>query len=350
MIHEFTNNVQRLFCQMVIDRQQITNHDALELLSILQREVPLPVRIVRKQGKLRCIYYNVTIEMSFDLSSMQVAYNSDFQVTLKDLSHYDVHQLATFVLALEHNISQWHHIWVAAKKVHEMLPRMEKRIQSVVSEMQTVFSLQLYPLKDEHIQFYRMKYYNQKACQLLLSHGDPYWENKATEQEILDQFRLYQIAVPIEAWRKEYDELLVHCGKLKEERDRAREEEKRKQEKLQHLVHLKQLKLTALINAIELHPEFQVTVHRLHCFPRLTPKNCFYHIEFDIKGEGRVCGIRYDRIDECIPKILDAIRQVNSLVPELIRTADENGLKCYFWSKRLGPTMERINSIIDELK
>ena len=350
MIHEFTNNVQRLLGQIVTDRQQNTIHDADELLTVLMHKAPLPIHIVREQGVLRLVYDNVSIEVPHDLSNMQVAYNSDYQVTLEDLSRCDVHQLATFIQALEHDISLWHHIWTAEKKVREMLPRMEKRIQSVVSEMQTVFSLQLYPLKDEDIQLYRMKYYNQKACQLLLSHGDPYWKNKATEQEILDQFRLYQIDVPIESWRKEYDELLVHCGTLKEERDRIKEEEKRKREKLQHLINIKRLKLSALINAIELHPEFEVTVHQVYGFKRLTPKTCFYHIHFYIKGEGRICSIRYDRIDERIPKILDAIRQVNNLVPELIRMADENGLRCYFWSKRLGPTMERINSIIDELK
>ena len=346
MIHEFTNNVQRLFSQMVTARQQITNHDADELLSILQQKVPLPICTVKKQGKLRCVYYNVTIEMPIELSSMQIAYNGDFQVTLKDLSHYDVHQLAAFVLALEHDTSQWH----AEKKVHEMLPRMEKRIQSVVSEMQTVFSSQRDPLKDDDIQLYRMRYYNLKACQLLLSHGDPYWMNKATEQEILDQFGLYKIDVPIESWRKEYDELLVRCGKLKEERDRVREEKKRKLEKLQHLINIKQLKLAALINAIELHPEFKVTVRQVYDIKRLTPKTCFYRIYFSLKDESTGCVIRYDEIDERIPKILDAIRRVNDLVPELIRMADENGLRCYFWSKRLGPTMERINSIIDELK
>ena len=152
MVQEFTKNVERLFAEIVTDKSQECAHSADKLLAVLQRKVTLPVGIIDNNRLLRLVYDNVTIDLHHNLSGMQIVYNSDYQMTLKDLYCCDVRQLSEFVLSLERDIPKWRHIWVVENKVSKMRVRMQDRVKSIFSEMRTVWKNSPYPIKDNLIQ------------------------------------------------------------------------------------------------------------------------------------------------------------------------------------------------------
>jgi hypothetical protein len=67
---------------------------------------------------------------------MDIAYNSDYQMTFHDLTSCDLHQLSEFILALERDIPKWRHIWVADDKL-----RKEHGVQWVsINEIPPLYS------------------------------------------------------------------------------------------------------------------------------------------------------------------------------------------------------------------
>ena len=345
MVQEFTKNIRRLFTEIATEKHQEHTSDAAELLAVLQRKVTLPISVIRNSEHIRLVYDNVTVELRHDPSSMQIVYNSDYQLTLDDFSSYDVHQLAEFVLSLERDIPRWRHIWMAESKVCKMRLRMQDRVKSIMREMRTVWQENPYPIKDNLIQQYRLRYYNLKACQLMLNIGNPYWENKTTEQEILEECRLYHINAPIESWCEEYDELLNLCSKLRDERERKLEEWKRQQEKECHLAQLKKLKLQAFIKTMEFHPEFCVTVYNIFEYPSPVAPILF-GIDFTIKKAPTPYRAYYKDFDRLFPKITDAIKRINDLMPYLNNTLKDNTRFYHATDNRFAV---QICKIIDEL-
>ena len=345
MVQEFTKNIQRLFTEIVVDKCQKCVHNADELLAVLQRKVTLPISVIKDGGHIRLVYDNVTIELRHDLASLQIVYNSDYQMTLGGLSSCDIHQLSEFVLSLERDIPKWQHIWMAESKVCKMRLHMQDRVKSIMSEMRTVWKENPYPIKDNLIQQYRLRYYNLKACQLMLNIGNPYWENKTTEQEILEECRLYHINAPIESWCEEYDELLNQCSKLRDERERRMEEWKRQQEKEHHLAQLKKLKLQAFIKTMEFHPEFCVTVCNISEYRRPVAPILF-GVDFTINKDVVPYRAYYTDFDRLFPKITDAIKRINDLMPDLNNTLKDNTTFYYATDNRFAV---QICKIIDEL-
>ena len=344
MVQEFTKNIQRLFTEIVADKPKKCVHNADELLAVLQRKVTLPVSVIKEGKHIRLVYDNVTVELQHDLSSMLIVYNSDYQMTLDGLSSCDIHQLSEFVLSLERDIPKWQHIWMAESKVCKMRLHMQDRVKSIMSEMRTVWESP-YPIKDNLIQQYRLRYYNLKACQLMLNIGNPYWENKTTEQEILEECRLYHINAPIESWCEEYDELLNQCNKLRDERERELEEWERQQEKECHLAQLKKLKLQAFIKTIEFHPEFSVTVYNIFEYPRPVAPILF-GVDFTIKKDPTPYRAYYKDFDRLFPKITDAIKRINDIMPDLNNTLKDN---TRFYQAKDNRFAVQICKIIDEL-
>ena len=347
MVQEFTKNVERLFAEIVTDKSQECAHSADELLAVLQRKVTLPVGIIDNNRLLRLVYDNVTIDLQHNLSGMQIVYNSDYQMTLKDLYCCDVRQLSEFVLSLERDIPKWRHIWVVENKVSKMRVRMQDRVKSIFSEMRTVWKNSPYPIKDNLIQQYRLRYYNLKACQLMLDIGNPYWENKTTEQDILEECRLYHINVPIESWCEEYDEFQNLLSKLRDEKERRLEEQKRQQEKERHLIRLKQQKLQAFIKAIEFHPGFSVEVRPNIYDSIMASVFTRYTIFFKINNNAVSCIVSYNDIDKFIPKMIDAIKRINDIIPDLNSTY--KGRKLFYHAVK-NPFAVQIRNIINELK
>ena len=323
MVQEFTKNIQRLFTEIVADKHQTCAHNADELLAVLQRKVTFPVSVIKDGKHIRLVYDNVTVELRHDLSSMLIVYNSDYQMTLDDLSSCDIHQLSEFVLSLERDLPKWQHIWMAESKVCKMRLHMRDRVKSIMSEMRTVWKENPYPIKDNLVQQYRLRYYNLKACQLMLTIGNPYWENKATEQEILEECRRYHINAPIESWCEEYDELLNQYNKLRDERERELEEWKRQHEKECHLAQLKKLKLLAFIKNMEFHPEFSVTVYNISEYPRPVAPILF-GVDFTIKKDVIPYRAYYTDFDKLFPKITDAIKRINDIMPDLNSTLKDD--------------------------
>ena len=351
MVQEFTKNIRRLFTEIATKKHQEHTPDAAELFAVLQRKVTLPISVIRNSEHIRLVYDNVTVELRHDLSSMQIVYNSDYQLTLDDLSSYDVHQLAEFVLSLERDIPRWRHIWMAENKVSQMRLRMEERMKSIMREMRTVWKEKPYPIKDNLIQQYRLRYYNLKACQLMLNIGNPYWENKTTEQEILEECRLYHINAPIESWCEEYNELQNQCSKLKDERERRMEEQKRQQEKLRHLIQLKQQKIQALIKTMEFHPGFSVAVRTNAVSSRNIAGAYVYTIFFCINQDKMSYMIRYKDIDKFIPMMTNAIKRINDIMPDLNSTIKDGTLLYLNWFgiERNNRFADQISKILDEL-
>ena len=85
MIKEFTDNVQRLFDDIVTDRVKAGSHHTTELLSVLRCKATQPIKITEDASHAYVIYYNVSVTLSDHLSEMNIAYNSDYQMTFDNI-------------------------------------------------------------------------------------------------------------------------------------------------------------------------------------------------------------------------------------------------------------------------
>ena len=112
MIKEFEENVKKLL-HTITTKQDTQKHTAAELLDLLKCKVTLPVKTTWEDDSLKMVYYNVSLDIKNDLSSMTISYNKDYMVDFRQLTRCDLHQLADFILALERDIPRWKHVWVA---------------------------------------------------------------------------------------------------------------------------------------------------------------------------------------------------------------------------------------------
>lgn len=348
MIQEFTTNVQRLFAEIVTDRHPKNSHDADELLSVLQRKVTLPVRVIKKDKRICMVYDNVTIELRHDLSAMQIVYNSDYQMTFNKLSSCDVHQLSEFILSLERDIPKWRYIWIAqnilCKKklhVHEQVKHAMHEIEAKLLSVQEAVSIST-------IEQCRLRYYNLKTSLLMLEIGNPFWKNKATEQDIFEECRLYHIDPPMELWCEEFAQILNECNKIRDEKIRKIEEKKRQEEKENHLLKLKQRQLQAIIKTIELHPGFRVEVHRYVPTYLLPPPRTGLVILFIINEDVVPIDFVASEITTFLPKVMSAIQRINDIIPDLNRTLN-NAWRIPFYSVTDNRRAVQICKIIEEL-
>lgn len=315
MIQEFKKNVLRLFEEIVTNKCTDNIPNVNDLLSVLQRKVTCPISIIKDVGYTRIVYYNVTIDVPNDLSSMLIVYNSDYTMTLENLPCSDVHQLSEFILALERDILKWRHIWIAYDLLCKKKMTINEQIRAAMHAMRTQWLSRQDRIDTQTIEQYRIRYYNLKACQLMLDMENPFWENKATEQEILDECCLLHVNPPIEAWCEEFSELVDRCNQLRDEKERRIEEQKRQREKQRHLIRLKKLKLETLIKTIEFHDGFHVSVES-HEFD----KGSEITICFEIHKKYIPHFIYNEHNDRSIPKIIDAIKRINDIMPDLNNT------------------------------
>ena len=341
MIKEFSDNVQRLFDEIVKDKSVQTNQSAADLLDVLHRKVTQPIQVFKDNTCVRAIYYNVSVSLANDLSSMGIVYNSDYQMTLHSLTSCDLHQLSEFILALERDIPKWRHIWVADDKLRKEKAKIGERLESSLQQFRYDWmSGQMYD-DEKRIERFRIKYYNLQACKMCLDNDNPFWENKKTEAEMLEECRTLHMDPPMEQWYTDFTDFVDRCKKIRDERDRKREEQKREQEKIRHLIRIKQLKLEALINAIELHDHFTVTVElrfldsHVRSFGRrpITSKDGYFKITFKINDANTIVSVNFNDVDSRIPTVISVIRRVNDMVPELRNTLNNDGSQYYIWGE-----------------
>ena len=337
MIKEFLENVQRLYDETVQDKSVRTNQSAADLLDVLLRKVTQPIQVFKDNTCVRAIYYNVSVSLANNLSSMDIAYNSDYHTTFHDLTSCDLHQLSEFILALERDIPKWRHIWVADDKLRKEKAKIGERVVSSLQQFRYDWMSGQMHDDEKRIERFRIKYYNLKACKMCLDNDNPFWENKKTEAEILEECRTLHMDPPMEQWYSDFTDFVDGCKQMRDERDREREEQKRELEKLRHITRIKQLKLEALINSIELHDHFCVSVER-----RLIDSHVrFFVLLFKINDAStRVC-INFNDVDRSTPAIISAIKRINDMIPELQHSLIEDGSQYYladegmFWEQRI---------------
>lgn len=224
MIKEFLENVQRLYDETVQDKSVRTNQSAADLLDVLLRKVTQPIQVFKDNTCVRAIYYNVSVSLANNLSSMDIAYNSDYHTTFHDLTSCDLHQLSEFILALERDIPKWRHIWVADDKLRKEKAKIGERLVSSLQQFR--YDLMSGQMHDDEklIERFRIKYYNLKACKMCLDNDNPFWENKKTEAEILEECRTLHMDPPMEQWYSDFTDFVDGCKQMRDERDRKREE------------------------------------------------------------------------------------------------------------------------------
>ena len=262
MIKEFSENVQKLFDETVQDRSVQSNQTAADLITILHRKVTQPIQVKTDSTCVHAIYYNVSVTIKSDLSSMDIAYNSDYQMTFHDLTSCDLHQLSEFILALERDIPKWRHIWIADDKLRKEKAKIGERVKSALRQFRSDWMAEWLPDDKKKIELFRIKYYNLQACKMCLDNDNPYWENKNTEAEILEECRTLHMDPPMEQWYADFTSYVEGCKQMRDERERKREELERELEKTRHLIRIKRLKLETLINTIEFNDNFSVTVEQ----------------------------------------------------------------------------------------
>ncbi len=337
MIKEFSDNVRRLFDETVQDKAVKSLQTATELLAVLHRKVTQPI-LVRTNNTCVCaIYYNVSVTLANDLSSMGLAYNSDYQMTFHDLASCDLHQLSEFILALERDIPRWRHIWMADDKLRKEKAKIGERLKMSLLQFRSDWMSGEAHDEEKRIELFRIRYYNLQACKMCLDNDNPFWENKNTETEILEECRTLHMDPPMEQWYTDFTDYVDRCKQMRDERDRKREEQKREQEKIRHLARIKLLKLETLINTIEFHNNFSVTVEQ-HFMDR---RSGFYSrrpvfsmdgqslLKFKINDASTdIClGSKY--VERFTPAIISIIKRVNDMIPELNNTLIDDGQQYY---------------------
>ena len=155
---------------------------------------------------------------------------------------------------MERDIPKWRHIWMADEKLRKEKAKIGERLESSLQQFRYDWMSEEGQNDEKRIERFRIKYYNLQACKMCLDNDNPFWENKKTEAEILEECRTLHMDAPMEQWFADFTDFVDGCKKKRDERDRKREEQKRELEKLCHLVRIKQLKLEALINAIDARP------------------------------------------------------------------------------------------------
>ena len=333
MIKEFSDNVQRLFNDIVTEKTKTQSHTAEELLALLRRMVTQPIKIIEEASRVCVVYYNVSVIMPDNLSEMKIAYNSEYQMTFNKISSCDLHQLSEFILALERDIPKWKHIWVADDKLKKEQAKIGERVKSAMRQFRSDW-MSVWAKDDEKmIEKFRIKYYNLKACKMVLENDNPFWENKTTEVEILDECRTLHIDPPMELWYTEFSDYVDECKQICDERDRQREEAKRKEEKMRHLIRIKQLKFEAIIKSVEFHQDFKVEVEshlpqrNISFFSRqaVPSMNGYFLMRFKISGASTVCRVYFNDVDRCTPAIINTINRINDMIPELRNTLVDDG-------------------------
>ena len=264
---------------------------------------------------------------------MDIAYNSDYQMSFHDLTSCDLHQLSEFILALERDIPKWRHIWMADGKLRKEKAKIGERLESSLQQFRYIWMSEGVQDDEKKIEIFRIKYYNLQACKMCLDNDNPFWEDKKSEAEILEECRTLHMDPPMEQWYTDFTDFVDRCKKNRDERDRKREEQKRELEKLCHLVRIKHLKLEALINSIELHDHFSVTVEqRFMRFFSMRPgpsKYGHFKIIFKINDASASVSMNFNDVDSRIPAVINAIKRINDMVPELRNTLINDGSQYY---------------------
>ena len=333
MIKEFPDNVQHLFNEIVTDKTTAHSYTAGQLVAVLRCKVTKPIKIIEEASRVCVVYYNVSVIMPDNLSKMKIAYNSEYQMTFNKISSCDLHQLSEFILALERDIPKWKHIWVADDKLKKEQAKIGERVKSAMRQFRSDW-MSVWAKDDEKmIEKFRIKYYNLKACKMCLENDNPFWENKATEVEILDECRTLHIDPPMELWYTEFSDYVDECKQIRDERDRQREEAKRKEEKMRHLIRIKQLKFEAIIKSVEFHQDFKVEVEshlpqrNISFFSRqaVPSMNGYFLMRFKISGATTECRVSFNDVDRCTPAIINTINRINDMIPELHDTLIADG-------------------------
>ena len=337
MIKEFTDNVQRLFNDIVTDKTKAHSHTAEELLAVLRCKVTQPIKIMEEASRVIVIYYNVSIILPKNLSEMNIAYNSEYQMIFDKISSCDLHQLSEFILALERDIPKWKHIWMTDVKLKKEKSKIDERVKSAMNQFRSDWMSEWAKDDEKMIEKFRIKYYNLKACKMCLENDNPFWENKATEIEILDECRTLHIDPPMELWYTEFSGFVEECKHIRDERDRQRMEAKRKEEKTRHLIRIKQLKFEAILKSVEFHQDFSVEVEShlpqryISFFSRqaVPSMDGYFLFRFKIIGASTVCRVYFKDVDKCTPAIINTINRINDMIPELRNTLIDDGQQYY---------------------
>ncbi len=314
MNKDFANNVTKLFQDIVTDHEGMVS--VPEFITFLQRKEILPLRSYEENGHLKLVYYNVSLDVAADLSSMEILYTDDIVLTLNDLQHYDAFQLSEFVMALERDIPQWTHIWATEKQLARERANINERIKSILKEIRNKWIDG--SVTDATKNACRIMYFNVKAAELMLQNGNPFWTNKRSVPEILDACQVFHVDAPIEQWLDSWNSFIDDCSKKKAEQERLIEERHIKMMKQAHLVHLKQLKLDANIRTIKLH--HPVTLKAWNSFGvcgEFNPNWSSFYITLGIGKAHLVFGIAYNALDMCEKKVVEFLKRINDLAVEL---------------------------------
>lgn len=319
MIQEFQANVEKLFLTMVPVGDTGT-YDIDKLITILRRRATRPIRIDVSEDSVRLTYYNVTIVIARDLASMQIVYNSDYQLTLRHIACADPYRLADFIATLERDIPQWKHIWMAHDRLCREKVQMAQKVKNVLHDIRHRWTRGNTSISPQEREECRIHFFNLKAHEFMLKHDNPFWKNRKTEAEIIEQCLLYHITPPVERWLEEWTSFTHVCSSIVEERQRIREEKERTAQKQLHLVSLKKLKIKALLNTIELHPSVRISVNDsfniyIGGANPLRRGNFYVSIRFD--GAAVKFSPKYHQVDTALPLLVDTCRQLNDLWPEL---------------------------------
>lgn len=325
MRKDFKENVEELY-QSKVTVQDADRHSVADLQEAQDRKKRWPLNTIVLENSVKMIFYQISVDVKNDLSEMTVSYNSNFTVTLHDLSHCDVDQLAEFLLALERKVPHWKHIWDTDNKVQKLKSQINGLIQTTLKGIRQQWTYTIVHVTDEMKNRFRMKFYNLKAMELMLEHENPYWVRKQTEKEILKELKENQIVPPLEQWEAEWTAIREECEKSRAERERYLEEQKKQRIKNQHLIKIKELKIRSLLQTIDYHPWVSTSVSKQFSrYALSTTFNSSFYIHLLMDKADITILVKYQQVDALLEKILSVIKKVNERMPQLQEAMAEDG-------------------------
>lgn len=208
-------------------------------------------------------------------------------------------------------------------KEEAKLLRAANRVKASLKELRYTLTHLKAALTDNEKSRYRMRFLNIKALELLLRHDLSLWTNCRDDESLLRQLADHDFAPELDAWEAEWMVFLDYCQMTQSKRIQQWDEQRRRAQKQLHLINIKQRRLGALVDTIQFNAGFVAKVYNNFTISHKTHKlnqGCFVvRLYVGDEAELRI-ELKLDMIDACTVRVVEALRQLNTLIPKLNET------------------------------
>lgn len=197
--------------------------------------------------------------------------------------------------------------------------RMAKRMKASLKELRVSLIKKHDTVDKSEEQYFRMRFLNIMALKLLLEHGIAQWQNAPNDETMLKQFAAHHIVPPMAEWQAEWEDFYQYCCDTYTNRMQRYEEERIRNQKLEHLINIRETRLRAFIGTIDFHPGVSATVSSHFCPIKRNGKFSWglFNVRLHFNDQCLKFPLRLHQADACTNRIVETIRKINDLIPAL---------------------------------